>query len=108
MLQRMNQTEINQVFAKLSQRENLLPIKVTPFFQKKVQEEVAILGHNEGPLHRIVYPTKERLNVRVLGEVPDFVDDRTNMPDLAPSTIIQKYKNRILFLPTSTCASHCQ
>jgi KamA family protein len=104
----IQQATINQQFNVLSERDNLLPIKVTPFFEKKVREEIAVLGHREGPLHRIVYPTQERLSVRAPAEVPDFVDDRTNMPEAAPSDIIQKYTNRMLFLPTSTCAAHCQ
>lgn len=102
------QMEINRQFTLLSQRDNLLPIKVTPFFEKKIQEEIIALDHHNGPLHRIVYPTKERLQVRAPGEVPDFVDDRMNMPEGATSIIIQKYQNRMLFLPTSTCAAHCQ
>lgn len=106
-VERLKQTEINKLFNAISKKDNLLPIKVTPFFKKKVEEETLFLGHSEGPLHRIVYPTLERLNVRAPGEVPDFVDDRNNMPD-SNSFIIQKYENRLLFLPTSTCAAHCQ
>ncbi|KER04634.1 radical SAM protein [Photorhabdus temperata] len=102
------QLKINEAFRLLNARDHLLPIKVTRFFQRKIDEEITALGHTEGPLHRMVYPTKERLLVRAPGEVADFVDDRENMPDDALGNIIQKYRNRMLFMPTSTCASHCQ
>lgn len=55
----------------------------------------------------MVYPTRERLSLRAPGEVADFVEDRGNMPINTPGTIIQKYRNRLLFMPTSTCAAHC-
>ncbi|WP_434524781.1 radical SAM protein [Photorhabdus asymbiotica] len=102
------QVKINEQFRLQNAYDNLLPIKVTRFFQQKIDEEVAALGHTEGPLHRMIYPTKERLLVRAPGEVADFVDDRENMPEDAPGNIIQKYQNRMLFMPTSTCVSHCQ
>lgn len=102
------QCSINQDFDAIRNNENLLPVKVTRFFKKKIDEELAALNHTEGPLHRIVYPSRDKVSVRAPGEVRDFVDDRKNMPNGIPGTIIQKYKNRVLFLPTSTCAAHCQ
>jgi len=95
-------------FAKLASAERLLPIKVTPFFRRKVAAEIAALGHTEGPLHRMVYPTRERLTLRAPGEVRDWVDDRDNMPGASSGAIVQKYADRVLFMPTSTCAAHCQ
>jgi KamA family protein len=102
------QSKVNQEFQQLSEQESLLPIKVTSFYRKKIEEEIAVLGHTEGPLHRISYPSKEKMKVRAPGEVADFVDDRHNMPEGIPDTVIRKYENRILFLPTSVCAGHCQ
>ncbi|ESW76199.1 hypothetical protein X772_32375 [Mesorhizobium sp. LSJC280B00] len=99
---------VNEQFEILRVRERLLPIKVSTFFKRKVDEEIEQLGHTEGPLHRMVYPTNERLNIRAPGEVPDFVDDRVNMPPDTTGNIIQKYRDRILYMPTSTCVSHCQ
>lgn len=99
---------VNESFKVLREREGLLPIKVSPFFKRKVDDEIKHLGHTEGPLHRMVYPTNERLIIRAPGEVPDFVDDRVNMPPDTTGNIIQKYRDRILFMPTSTCVSHCQ
>src|ERR1041384_2470244 len=103
-----DQLIINRDFQELSKQELLLPIKVTKFYRKKIEEEIAVLGHTEGPLHRVAYPSREKIEVRVPGEVADFVDDRNNMPKDSPDIIIRKYRERILFLPTSVCAGHCQ
>jgi len=102
------QSIINRDFQELSKQESLLPIKVTSFYRKKIEEEIAALGHTEGPLHRVAYPSREKIEVRAPGEVADFVDDRHNMPKGIPDIIIRKYRERILFLPTSVCAGHCQ
>lgn len=102
-----NQTLRNNSYAVLAKSHGLLPIKVTPFYQKKVDEEVAVLGHFGGPLARTVYPSDDRLQLRAPGEVADWVDDRSNMEDDAKDIFIQKYANRVLFTPTSTCAAHC-
>ena len=102
------QSELNQRYDTLSAQENLLPIKVTQFFQKKIDEEVSTLGHNEGPLHRIAYPTRERLFIRTPDEVDDFVEDRSNMPENAKDSLIHKYHNRILFMVTNNCIANCQ
>ena len=102
------QSIINREFQELSKQESLLPIKVTGFYRRKIEEEVAALGHTEGPLHRVAYPSREKIEVRAPGEVADFVDDRHNMPKDTPDIIIRKYRDRILFLPTSVCAGHCQ
>lgn len=102
------QSSIDRRFQLLAEEEGLLPIKVTAFYRKKIEEEVAALGHHEGPLHRAVYPTKERLAVRAPGEVADFVDDRENMPNGLADVAVRKYENRMLFFPTDVCAAHCQ
>jgi len=102
-----NQAKRNTSYAVLASSYGLLPIKVTPFYQKKVDEEVAVLGHFGGPLARTVYPSDERLQLRAPGEVADWVDDRSNMESDAKDIFIQKYPNRVLFTPTSTCAAHC-
>jgi KamA family protein len=96
-----------QQFNDLAKRQRLLPIKVTPHYQRLVQEEVDALGETGGPLYRVVYPMPERLNVRLPSEVPDFVEDRTNMPTGLEGTLIHKYGNRALFLVTDHCAAHC-
>lgn len=102
------QGPIDARYARLARDESLLPVKVTPFYRRKVDAEIAALGHTEGPLHRVVHPSAERLAVRAPGEVRDFVDDRDNMPAASSGAIVQKYADRVLFMPTSTCAAHCQ
>jgi lysine 2,3-aminomutase len=102
------QDEIEQRFAELARAERLLPVKVSAFYRKKLEVEAAVLGPGAGPLARAVLPTAERLAARVPGEVADFVEDRTNMPAPASSSIIQKYSDRVLFMPTPVCAAHCQ
>jgi KamA family protein len=92
----------------LARRERLLPVKLTAFYRAKVEAEVAALGHTEGPLHRTVRPTRERFAPDVGGEVADWVDDRSNMPVPESRAIIHKYADRVLFMPTSVCAAHCQ
>ena len=104
----MNQDSLNRAFQKLVQTERLLPIKTTQFYRRKVEEEITALGGCEGPLHRAVYPTKERLTTHAPGEVIDFVSDRDNMPAELQGFAIRKYSDRILFLPTHVCAAHCQ
>lgn len=103
-----SQSALNDRYRTISAQERLLPIKVTKFFQKKIDEEFTVLGHNEGPLHRMVYPTQERLQIRTPDEVIDFVDDRSNMPENAKDILIHKYPDRILFMPTANCIAHCQ
>lgn len=97
-----------EAFNEMAQRAQLLPIKVFPFYAKKVHEEVDTLKRKEGPLYRCVLPTEERMTAHAPGEVADFVDDRNNMPEDTPDTIVRKYRNRLLFFPTDVCAGHCQ
>ncbi|MDR2077826.1 MAG: 4Fe-4S cluster-binding domain-containing protein [Rickettsiales bacterium] len=101
------QQQINEHYDALCKNFNLLPIKVTAFYRAKINEEVLTLGHRSGPLHRIAYPTKEKITRRVSGEVSDFVEDRNNMSK-TENFIIQKYKDRLLFLPTLEYFGHCQ
>lgn len=99
---------LNQEYEAMCDVRRLLPIKVTPFFQQKIEEEIKVLDHTEGPLHRIAYPTEERISVRVPGEVADFVGDNCNMPDHYRGVIIHKYSDRLLFFITQNCSGHCQ
>jgi len=99
--------ELRQQFNATAKELNILPIKVTSHYEKLVQEEYEALGHTGGPLYRVVYPTSERLEVRLPHEVPDFVTDRSNMPSGLGSVLIHKYRRRALFLVTDKCAGHC-
>ena len=96
-----------KLFNEKAKALNVLPIKVPPPYQKLVQEEYEALGHLGGPLYRVVYPTADRLDLRTAHEVPDFVEDQTNMPEGLSNVLIHKYANRALFLVTDKCAGHC-
>jgi KamA family protein len=99
--------DLDGAYAALAKAAGLLPVKVTPFYQKKVDAEIAALGYREGPLARIVYPTQERITARAPGEMADWVGDRANMPDTSEEIFVQKYADRVLFMPTAECAAHC-
>lgn len=86
---------------------NVLPIKVPPPYQQLVREEYEALGRPGGPLYRVVYPAGDRLGLRTAHEVPDFVEDQTNMPEGLANVLIHKYANRALFLVTDKCVGHC-
>lgn len=103
MMTAEQQREYNTKAKKL----NILPIKITNHYEKLVREEYKILRHAGGPLQRIVYPTPERLKTRIFQEVPDFVEDSTNMPTGLSNILIHKYSRRALFLVTDKCVSHC-
>lgn len=105
----MDQSVVNERFKTISIKEGLLPLKVTPFYHRKIKEEVAALGNHLGPLHRVSFPTQDRLLLRAPNEVKDFVDDRSNAFGRTHKTsIVRKYADRILFLTTSECFGNCQ
>jgi lysine 2,3-aminomutase len=94
-------------YEELRQHTRLLPVKVTAFYRQKLEREFKALGHEEGPLHRIVYPSNDRLlQPEDLKEVEDHVNDRSHMPS-TQSSFLHKYPDRVLFMPTSECLSHC-
>lgn len=99
--------KIIQEFNRIAAQENLLPIQVSPFYQKKIDEEIKAIGYN-GPLYKGSYPTAERLTVRAPGEVPDFVQDNKNMPQGLKNILVQKYPDRVLLLFSEKCIGHCQ
>jgi lysine 2,3-aminomutase len=101
------QDDRNAAYQQLAKAVGLLPIKVTPFYQKKVDEEVAVLGHCQGPLHNVVYPAPERLLARTKIEIKDWVGDHTHMPDEGQGAFLHKYPDRVLFMVTPHCAAHC-
>ena len=91
----------------LAKANGILPVKVTDFYNKKVQQEIENIGI-EGPLYRCAFPTKERIGLHVAGEVPDFVCDQNNMPNDLGNCLIQKYEDRVLILLSEQCFGHCQ
>lgn len=103
----MGTAEIFTRYAEMARRENLLPVRVTPYYRQLVHEEVNILGGTHGPLYKVVYPTEERISERAPSETKEFVRDRDNMPAGLQDVVIRKYTNRLLFLITDKCAAHC-
>lgn len=99
--------ELIKRYESLSEKEILLPFKISPFYKKKAEEEISKIGL-EGPLFRTAYPTEERLFSHAPFEVPDFVKDKKNMPIGLEHILIQKYENRVLIISTNECAGHCQ
>ncbi len=99
--------ELRQQFNAKAKELNVLPIKVTPHYEKMVQAEYEVLGRRGGPLYRVVYPTSDRLEIQIPHEVPDFVEDQSNMPPGLANVLIHKYQRRALFLVTDKCVGHC-
>lgn len=100
--------ELLKQFNAKARELNILPIKVTPHYAKMVQEEYRVLGQSGGPLYRVVYPTPERLELQIAhDETPDFVEDKSNMPQGLANVLIHKYNQRALFLVTEKCVGHC-
>lgn len=95
-------------YKQLVQKKWLLPIFISPFFQKKVDEEISILWHENWPITRMVYPNEEKVTLKIKWEFDDWVDDRSNMPLNLEWKAIRKYTERMLYLPISFCASNCQ
>jgi lysine 2,3-aminomutase len=97
-----------EAFNLAAKEEGLLPIKLTRFYRGKVYEEAEALGHLKGPLCRCALSNVDRVRSRLEHEVADFVNDRQNaVPNLGMS-LIRKYHDRVLFLSTDRCLSHCQ
>ncbi len=101
-----NNDAVFDAYDQLAEAQGLLPVKVTPFYRAKVEEEIAALGHAGGPLARIVYPVEERFGPPAPGEVKDWVGDGVHAA-MEGGFIVHKYRDRVLFLPTGHCAAHC-
>lgn len=93
-------------FKEVAEREHLLPMKVSDFYKKKVDEEVAAIGIG-GPLYKCVYPTEEKLTLFGPGEVEDFVQEYNHYPVPGNTDIVRQYPNRLLFMTTETCVCNC-
>lgn len=93
-------------FKEVAATEHLLPVKVSDFYKKKVDEEVAAIGIG-GPLYKCVYPTEEKLTLFGPGEVEDFVQEYNHYPVPGNTDIVRQYPNRLLFMTTETCVCNC-
>jgi lysine 2,3-aminomutase len=87
-------------------KDNLLPIKVSDFYKEKVLEEINAIGKG-GPLYRSVIPICDKLDVKTSVETRDYVEEKKHNPVRDCDYIIKKYDDRLVFLITEVCFSHC-
>lgn len=93
-------------FKEVAKKDHLLPVKVSEFYAKMVQEEIDAIGIG-GPLYRCVYPTRDKLEMKGPGEVSDFVQEYNHYPIEGNTDIVRQYSNRLLFMTTEDCVSFC-
>ncbi|MDR1300766.1 MAG: radical SAM protein [Candidatus Nomurabacteria bacterium] len=94
-------------YERLVETESVLPIKVSDFYLKKVNDEIEHIGTG-GPLYRSVLPTKERITLKADHETRDYVEEDKHLPINGVDYIMQKYDDRVLEMITDTCFAHCQ
>ncbi len=94
-------------YKKLVETDNLLPIKISEFYMKKLIEEIDAIGVG-GPLYRSVIPVKDKIELKTRGETRDYVEEDKHNPIENCDYIIQKYDNRLVFIITDVCFAHCQ
>ncbi len=99
--------EFSKEYNNLVESESVLPMKITEFYKKKVLEEVSQIGTG-GPLYKSVIPTKEKMIISTSKETRDYVEEDKHMPIEGVDYIIRKYKDRLIFIITDVCFSHCQ
>ncbi|MBR0374190.1 MAG: radical SAM protein [Mogibacterium sp.] len=106
--------ELVAAYEPLCKQFHLLPVAVTPFYKKKVDEEIAAIGPG-GPLYKCVYPTEAKVGdaskgiepLHGPGEVEDFVQEYNHYPVAGNTDIVRQYSNRLLFMTTEHCCSNC-
>ena len=99
--------DLRKKYQQLVETDNLLPIKISDFYMKKVIEEVDTIGIG-GPLYRSVVPIKDKIELKTSIETRDYVEENKHNPVEHCDYIIQKYKNRLVFIITDVCFAHCQ
>lgn len=99
--------ELQEKYKKLVETDNLLPIKISDFYMKKLIEEIDTIGIG-GPLYRSVIPIKEKIDLKTSIETRDYVEEDKHNPVENCDYIIQKYENRLVFIITDVCFAHCQ
>lgn len=91
----------------LVKKDSLLPIKISDFYNEKIIEEVNAIGVG-GPIYKSVIPTKDKIELKTSIETRDYVEENKHMPIQNVDYIIRKYDNRLVFIITDICFSHCQ
>ncbi len=106
-MEKLIDDEFKKEYNNLVENESVLPIKLTEFYKKKVEEEVSRVGRG-GPLYKSVIPTEEKISVNTSVETRDYVEESKHMPVEGVDYIIRKYEDRLIFIITDVCFSHCQ
>lgn len=99
--------ELQEKYRQLVEMDNLLPIKISDFYMKKIIEEIDTIGMG-GPLYRSVIPIKDKIDLKTSVETRDYVEEDKHNPVENCDYIIQKYENRLVFIITDVCFAHCQ
>lgn len=99
--------ELQERYKQLVEIDNLLPIKISNFYMKKLIEEIDAIGMG-GPLYRSVIPVKDKIDLKTSVETRDYVEEDKHNPVENCDYIIQKYENRLVFIITNVCFAHCQ
>lgn len=99
--------ELQERYHQLVESDNLLPIKITNFYMKKIIEEIDTIVRG-GPLYRSVIPVKDKIALKTSVETRDYVEEDKHNPVENCDYIIQKYENRLVFIITDVCFAHCQ
>lgn len=99
--------ELQERYRQLVETDNLLPIKISNFYMKKLIEEIDTIGKG-GPLYRSVIPIKDKFELKTSVETRDYVEEDKHNPVKNCDYIIQKYENRLVFIITDVCFAHCQ
>lgn len=99
--------ELQERYKQLVEIDNLLPIKISNFYMKKLIEEIDAIGMG-GPLYRSVIPVKDKIDLKTSVETRDYVEEDKHNPVENCDYIIQKYENRLVFIITDVCFAHCQ
>ena len=89
--------ELQERYHQLVESDNLLPIKITNFYMKKIIEEIDTIGIG-GPLYRSVIPVKDKIALKTSVETRDYVEEDKHNPVENCDYIIQKYENRLVLL----------
>lgn len=105
--ERIIDKELQERYKQLVEVDNLLPIKISNFYMKKLIEEIYTIGIG-GPLYRSVIPVKDKIILKTSVETRDYVEEDKHNPIENCDYIIQKYKNRLVFIITDVCFARCQ
>ena len=106
-MEKLINNKLEEQYNKLVKSELILPIKVTDFYKKKIEQEVERIGIG-GPLYKSVIPIQEKISVKTSIETRDYVEENKHMPVEGVDYIIRKYQDRLILIITDVCFSHCQ